>query len=167
MSSGPKTGFCEINLPTMQSGSSIMPGKINPVIPEVVLQVSYLIIGHDVTITMAASSGQLELNAFGPVIYYQLFEAIYALNGAIKSFNKDCIKGITVNEEKCKENVEKSIGIITVLVPIIGYQKASEIAKEAQASGISVKDIILREKILSEEELDIVLDPYKMTSAKK
>jgi aspartate ammonia-lyase len=142
-----------------------MPGKINPVIPEVVLQVVYLIMGHDVTISVAASSGQLELNAFGPVIYYQLFEAIFALNGAIKSFNEDCIKGITANVEKCKEDVEKSTGVITVLVPIIGYQKATDIAKESLETGISVKDIILREKLLSKEELDKVLDPYRMTSA--
>ena len=166
MSSGPRTGFGEINLPAMQSGSSIMPGKINPVIPEVVIQVSYLLMGHDVTISMAASSGQLELNAFGPVIYYQLFESIYALNGAIESFTRDCIKGITANVEKCKENVEKSIGVITVLVPVIGYQRATEIAKEALETGLSVKDIILRENILSKEELDKVLDPYKMTSTK-
>ena len=165
MSSGPRTGFCEINIPAKQSGSSIMPGKINPVIPEVVLQVVYLIMGHDVTISVAASSGQLELNAFGPVIYYQLFEAIFALNGAIKSFNEDCIKGITANVEKCKEDVEKSTGVITVLVPIIGYQKATDIAKESLETGISVKDIILREKLLSKEELDKVLDPYRMTSA--
>lgn len=166
MSSGPKTGFGEINLPAMQSGSSIMPGKINPVIPEVVIQVSYLLMGHDVTISMAASSGQLELNAFGPVIYYQLFEAIYALNGAIVSFTRDCVKGITANVEKCKENVDKSIGVITVLVPVIGYQRATEIAKEALETGVPVRDIILRENILSKEELDTVLDPYKMTSAK-
>ena len=167
MSSGPKTGFGEINLPSMQNGSSIMPGKINPVIPEVVIQVSYLIFGHDVTINMAASSGQLELNAFGPVMYYQLFEAIYALNGAVVSFTKDCIKGITANVDKCKENVDKSVGIVTVLVPLIGYQKSSEIAKEALATGVSVKEIILREKILSKEELDRVLDPYSMTTPQK
>ena len=164
MSSGPRTGFGEINLPAMQSGSSIMPGKINPVIPEVVIQVAYLIMGHDVTISMAASSGQLELNAFGPVIYYQLFESIFALNGSIESFTRDCIKGITANVDKCKENVEKSIGVVTVLVPKIGYQKATEIAKEALETGVPIKDIILREKILSIEELDKVLDPYKMTS---
>ena len=164
MSSGPRTGFGEINLPSIQNGSSIMPGKINPVIPEVVIQVSYLIFGHDVTINMAASSGQLELNAFGPVIYYQLFEAIYALNGAVTSF-RECIKGITANVDKCKENVEKSVGIVTVLVPVIGYQKASEIAKEAISTGASVKEIILREKLLSKEELEKVLDPYMMTKA--
>ena len=125
---------------------------------------SYLIFGHDVTINMAASSGQLELNAFGPVIYYQLFEAIYALNGAVTSF-RECIKGITANVDKCKENVEKSVGIVTVLVPVIGYQKASEIAKEAISTGASVKEIILREKLLSKEELEKVLDPYMMTKA--
>lgn len=165
LSSGPKTGFNEINIPPMQNGSSIMPGKINPVIPEIVSQVAFLIMGHDVTINLAAASGQLELNAFGPVIYYQLFESLITLNGAVESFYKDCINGITVNKEKCLLDVENSIGIITVLVPVIGYTKASEIAKEALNSDVSIRDIILREKILTKEELDKVLDPYKMTSA--
>ena len=165
MSSGPKTGFCEINLPSMQNGSSIMPGKINPVIPEVLLQVSFLIMGHDVTINMAASNGQLELNAFGPVIYYQLFESINTLSYAVESFAKDCIKGITANVAKCRADVDKSVGIVTVLVPAIGYQKAAEIAKESLSSGVSVKDIILREKVLSPQEIDEVLNPFNMTTA--
>jgi aspartate ammonia-lyase len=164
LSSGPRTGFGEINLPSMQNGSSIMPGKINPVIPEVVSQVAFLIMGHDVTINFAAANGQLELNAFGPVLYYQLFESIFALNGAAESFAKDCVEGITANIDTCKENVEKSVGIITVLVPVIGYQKAAEIAKEALKTGVPVRELILRDKILNEEELDKILDPYKMTS---
>ena len=164
LSSGPRTGFGEINLPSMQNGSSIMPGKINPVIPEVVSQVAFLIMGHDVTINFAAASGQLELNAFGPVMYYQLFESIIALSGAAESFTKDCVQGVTANKDKCKENVEKSVGIITVLVPIIGYQKAADIAKEALKTGTPVRELILRDKILNEEELDKVLDPIKMTS---
>lgn len=164
LSSGPRTGFGEINLPSMQNGSSIMPGKINPVIPEVVSQVAFLIMGHDVTINFAAASGQLELNAFGPVMYYQLFESIIALSGAAESFTKDCVQGVTANRDKCKENVEKSVGIITVLVPIIGYQKAADIAKEALKTGTPVRELILRDKILNEEELDRVLDPIKMTS---
>ena len=166
MSSGPKTGFCEINLPSMQNGSSIMPGKINPVIPEVVIQISFLIMGHDVTINFAASSGQLELNAFGPIIYYQLFESISTLSCAVESFAKDCINGISANVSKCKEDVEKSTGVVvTVLVPIIGYQKSAQIAKESLSTGVSIKDIIVREKILSQQELDEVLDPFNMTSA--
>ena len=164
LSSGPRTGFGEINLPSMQNGSSIMPGKINPVIPEVVSQVAFLIMGHDVTINIAAANGQLELNAFGPVLYYQLFESIFALNGAAESFAKDCVEGITANIDTCKENVEKSVGIITVLVPVIGYQKAAEIAKEALKTGTPVRELILRDKILNEEELDRILDPMKMTS---
>ena len=164
LSSGPRTGFGEINLPSMQNGSSIMPGKINPVIPEVVSQVAFLIMGHDVTINFAAANGQLELNAFGPVLYYQLFESIFALNGAAESFAKDCVEGITANIDTCKENVEKSVGIITVLVPVIGYQKAAEIAKEALKTGTPVRELILRNKILKEEELDKILDPMKMTS---
>ena len=164
LSSGPRTGFGEINLPSMQNGSSIMPGKINPVIPEVVSQVAFLIMGHDVTINIAAANGQLELNAFGPVLYYQLFESIFALNGAAESFAKDCVEGITANIDTCKENVEKSVGIITVLVPVIGYQKSAEIAKEALKTGTPVRELILRNKILKEEELDKILDPMKMTS---
>ena len=164
MSSGPRTGFLEINLPSMQNGSSIMPGKINPVIPEILIQVAFLIMGHDVTINFAAASGQLELNAFGPVIFYQLFESITALNGAVDSFARDCIRGITVNESKCREDVEKSVGMITVLVPIIGYQKSAEIAQEAIVSGTSVKEILLKKKILSEEQIDELLNPFKMTS---
>lgn len=164
LSSGPRTGFGEINLPSMQNGSSIMPGKINPVIPEVVSQVAFLILGHDVTINFAAANGQLELNAFGPVLYYQLFESIFALNGAAESFAKDCVEGITANIDTCKENVEKSVGIITVLVPVIGYQKAAEIAKESLKTGTPVRELILRDKILSEVELDRILDPMKMTS---
>ena len=164
MSSGPRTGFLEINLPSMQNGSSIMPGKINPVIPEILIQVAFLIMGHDVTINFAAASGQLELNAFGPVIFYQLFESITALNGAVDSFARDCIRGITVNESKCREDVEKSVGMITVLVPIIGYQKSAEIAQEAIVSGTSVKEILLKKKILSEEQIDELLNPFKMTT---
>ena len=165
MSSGPKTGFCEINLPSMQNGSSIMPGKINPIIPEVLIQISFLIIGHDVTISFATSSGQLELNAFGPIIYYQLFESISTLSCAVESFAKDCISGISVNADKCKQDVEKSTGIVTALVPVIGYQKSAQIAKESLATGVSIKDIILREKILSPDQLDKVLNPFNMTSA--
>ena len=163
MSSGPRTGFMEINLPSMQNGSSIMPGKINPVIPEVLMQVSYLIMGHDVTINVAASNGQLELNAFGPIIYYQLFESIKTLSVAVESFANDCVRGITANVDKCREDVEKSIGIITTLVPIIGYQKSAEIAHEAASSGKSVREIILRDNILSKEEMEKVLDPYKIS----
>ena len=163
MSSGPKTGLGEITLPAMQNGSSIMPGKINPVIPEVVNQVAFLVIGHDVTITMAAEAGQLELNAFEPVIFYQLFESFRALTGAVDTLTENCIKGITVNRERCEQWVNASVGIATALNPYIGYIKAADIAKESLKTGVSVREIVLRDKILDEEKLDQVLNPFRLT----
>ncbi|WP_326513519.1 aspartate ammonia-lyase [Clostridium intestinale] len=163
LSSGPKTGLGEINLPSMQNGSSIMPGKINPVIPEVVSQVAFNIMGNDFTITMAAEAGQLELNAFEPVLFYNLFESIETLRNATKTFVDNCIVGITDNKERCAQLVNDSVGIVTVLCPYIGYKKSADIAKEALKTGISVKEIILREGILSIRELDEILDPVSMT----
>ncbi|SHH79864.1 aspartate ammonia-lyase [Clostridium intestinale] len=163
LSSGPKTGIGEINLPSMQNGSSIMPGKINPVIPEVVSQVAFNIMGNDFTITMAAEAGQLELNAFEPVLFYNLFESIETLRNATKTFVDNCIVGITANKERCAQLVNDSVGVVTVLCPYIGYKKSADIAKEALKTGISVKEIILREGILSIRELDEILDPVSMT----
>lgn len=163
LSSGPKTGLGEINLPSMQNGSSIMPGKINPVIPEVVSQVAFNIMGNDFTITMAAEAGQLELNAFEPVLFYNLFESIETLRNATKTFVDNCIVGITANKERCAQLVNDSVGIVTVLCPYIGYKKSADIAKEALRTGISVKEIILREGILSIRELNEILDPVSMT----
>ncbi len=163
MSSGPRTGLGEIILPARQNGSSIMPGKINPVIPEVVNQVAFLVIGHDVTITMAAEAGQLELNAFEPVIFYQLFESINTLTGAVKTLTDNCIVGITANEERCAEWVNRSVGIVTALNPYIGYLKAAEIAKESLKTGESIKSIVLREGLMDEEKLNRVLDPLVLT----
>ena len=163
MSSGPRTGFCEINLPAKQNGSSIMPGKINPVIPEVVNQVAFNIIGNDVTITMAAEAGQLELNAFEPIIFYNLFESIQTLSNAVQTLVDNCIVGITANEEHCREMVESSIGIITAICPYVGYETAANIAKEALRTNQSVRELILQKKLLSEEQLTTILDPYTMT----
>lgn len=163
MSSGPRTGLSEINLPARQNGSSIMPGKINPVIPEVVSQVAYLIIGHDYTITMAAEAGQLELNAFEPVLLHHLFESIDTLKEAAATLTKHCITGITANKEQCEEYIEKSVGISTALCPYIGYAKSAEIAKKSLKTGISVKDLVLQEGLLKEEELKEILKPEKMT----
>ena len=163
MSSGPRTGFCEINLPAKQNGSSIMPGKINPVIPEVVNQVAFNIIGNDVTITMAAEAGQLELNAFEPIIFYNLFESIQTLSNAVQTLVDNCIVGITANEEHCREMVESSIGIITAICPYVGYETAANIAKEALRTNQSVRELILQKKLLSEEQLKTILDPYTMT----
>ena len=163
MSSGPRTGLSEINLPAKQNGSSIMPGKINPVIPEVVSQVAYLIIGHDYTITMAAEAGQLELNAFEPVLFHHLFESIDTLKEAAATLTKHCITGITANKGQCEEYIEKSVGISTALCPYIGYAKSAEIAKKSLKTGISVKELVLEEGLLKEEELKEILKPEKMT----
>lgn len=163
MSSGPRTGLSEINLPARQNGSSIMPGKINPVIPEVVSQVAYLIIGHDYTITMAAEAGQLELNAFEPVLFHHLFESIDTLKEAAATLTKHCITGITANKGQCEEYIEKSVGISTALCPYIGYAKSAEIAKKSLKTGISVKELVLEECLLKEEELKEILKSEKMT----
>ena len=130
MSSGPRAGFGEINLPAKQNGSSIMPGKVNPVIPEVVNQVAFNAIGNDMTITMAAEAGQLELNAFEPIIFYCLFQSIDTIAYAVNTFVDNCVIGITANETRCRYFVENSVGIITAICPYVGYQKAAEIAKE-------------------------------------
>ena len=166
MSSGPRTGIGEIMLPPKQNGSSIMPGKINPVIPEVVNQVAFLVIGHDATITAAAEAGQLELNAFEPVLFYQLFESISAMTGAVVTFIENCVIGIRANEKHCVANVEKSTGIVTAMAPYIGYQRSAAIAKESLATGVSVREIILRDAIMSEAELNDLLDARAMTEAR-
>lgn len=163
LSSGPKTGLSEITLPAMQNGSSIMPGKVNPVILEVVSQVAFNIIGNDFTITMAAEAGQLELNAFEPVLFYNLFESMETLQNAITTLIDNCILGITANEERCKELLDNSIGIITALCPHLGYKRTADLAKQALKSGIPVKEIILNEKIFTSEELEKILDPASMT----
>ena len=131
MSSGPRAGFREINLPAKQNGSSIMPGKVNPVIPEVVNQVAFNIIGNDMTITMAAEAGQLELNAFEPIIFYCMFQSIDTLGYAVETLVDNCIVGITANEERCRQLVENSVGIITAICPHVGYEKTADIAKKA------------------------------------
>lgn len=162
MSSGPRTGFEEINIPPKQNGSSIMPGKINPVMPEVMSQVAFAIIGNDTSITLAAEAGQLELNAFEPVMFQRLFESLDMLRNGIEAFRSECIEGITVNVDRCHEEVENSIGIITALCPHIGYSKSAGIAKRALREGKSVRTLILEENIMTEEKLNEVLDPMKM-----
>ncbi len=163
MSSGPRAGFNEINLPAKQNGSSIMPGKVNPVIPEVVNQVAFKVIGNDMTITMAAEGGQLELNAFEPVVFYCLFESIDILASAIQTFIDNCVTGITANEARCQELVDHSVGVVTALCPYLGYKKSAELAKMALKSNKSVRDLILEEKILTADEVDKILDPLNMT----
>ena len=163
MSSGPRAGFGEINLPAKQNGSSIMPGKVNPVIPEVVNQVAFNIIGNDMTITMAAEAGQLELNAFEPIIFYCMFQSIDTLGYAVETLVDNCIVGITANEERCRQLVENSVGIITAICPHAGYEKTADIAKKAINSNESVRSLILKENIMDEEELSRILDPIHMT----
>ena len=163
MSSGPRAGFREINLPAKQNGSSIMPGKVNPVIPEVVNQVAFNIIGNDMTITMAAEAGQLELNAFEPIIFYCMFQSIDTLGYAVETLVDNCIVGITANEERCRQLVENSVGIITAICPHVGYEKTADIAKKAINSNESVRSLILKENIMDEEELSRILDPIHMT----
>ena len=164
LSSGPRCGFGEINLPSRQNGSSIMPGKVNPVIPEVLNQVCFSIIGYDVTVNMAAEGGQCELNAFEPIIYYSIFKSIETLDHAVQTFITNCVEGITANEKRCKELVDNSVGIVTAICPHVGYKKAAAVAKKAIRSGASVKDLILEEKMLTREEMEKILEPVGMTT---
>ena len=163
MSSGPRAGFGEINLPAKQNGSSIMPGKVNRVIPEVVNQVAFNAIGNDMTITMAAEAGQLELNAFEPIIFYCLFQSIDTIAYAVNTFVDNCVIGITANETRCRYFVENSVGIITAICPYVGYQKAAEIAKEAIKTGESVRKLIIEKGLLTKEQMDEIMDPVQMT----
>jgi aspartate ammonia-lyase len=163
LSSGPRAGLGEINLPAMQPGSSIMPGKVNPVIPEVVNQVCFDVIGGDVTVTLAAEAGQLQLNVFEPVIAYRLLRSIETLRNACIVLKDRCVDGITANPARMRQFVEQSIGIVTALVPTLGYETASSIAKEALASGRGVYDLLLEKKLFSREQLDHLLNPDTMT----
>ena len=163
MSSGPKTGLAEINLPARQNGSSIMPGKVNPVIPEVVSQAAFNIMGNDLAVTLAAEAGQLELNAFEPVLFYNLFESLDTLRGAVATFTDNCVLGITANPGRCRELLDHSIGIVTALTPYIGYKKAAELAKLSLSSGKPIKELVAKEGLLDPAQLDKILDPIKMT----
>lgn len=154
LASGPRCGLHEINLPAMQNGSSIMPGKVNPVIPEVVTQASFLVCGHDVTITMAAEAGQMELNAFEPVLFHELFESITAMTGAVRTLTDNCVSGITANADRCRELEENSVGIVTALNPYIGYTKSASIAKKALRENKSLKEVLLEENVLPADDID-------------
>ncbi len=162
LSSGPRTGISEINLPPMQPGSSIMPGKVNPVIPEVVSQIAFKVIGNDLTVTLAAEGGQLELNVFEPVIVQSLFESIEMLKNGMMTLKEKCIDGITANEARCRELVEKSIGIVTALNPALGYETCTKLAKEALETNRGVYELVLERKLLSKAELDDLLKPENM-----
>ncbi|MFH1688228.1 MAG: aspartate ammonia-lyase [bacterium] len=162
LSSGPRAGFNEINLPAMQPGSSIMPGKVNPVIPEVVNQIAFKVIGNDLTVTLAAEAGQLELNVMEPVIAQSIFESTQMLINGMKTFKYRCIDGITANEAVCRRHVKKSIGIITALVPILGYETCTVLARAALQEGRGVYELVLERSLLSREDLDHLLDPESM-----
>ncbi len=165
LSSGPRTGFNEINLPAVQPGSSIMPGKVNPVIPEAMNQTAFQIMGTDMTITMAAEAGQLQLNAMEPLIVYNLLNNARMLEKSIRMLDVLCIQGITANEERCAYHVENSIGIVTALVPHIGYDNASRIAGQALLSSLSVAELVKQEQLLSDEQLAEILSPAAMTNS--
>ncbi|HNX62364.1 MAG TPA: aspartate ammonia-lyase [Candidatus Limiplasma sp.] len=163
MSSGPIGGFGDISLPSRQNGSSIMPGKINPVIPEVVNQIAFLVVGNDATITMAAEAGQLELNAFEPVLFNRLFGSITALTHGIHVLSTLCVQGITANQSRCRALVEKSSALATVLCPVVGYTRASALAKRAIASGDSVRQLAVQDHLVNEANADAYFDVYSMT----
>ncbi len=162
LSSGPRAGFNEINLPPMQPGSSIMPGKVNPVIPEVVNQVCFRVIGSDHTVTLAAEAGQLQLNVMEPVIAYCILESQTMFMNAARTLREHCVEGITANESVCRGYVDYSIGIVTALNPVLGYETATELAKEALSSGRGVVELIKEKNLLSEDQILAMLDPAKM-----
>ena len=163
LSSGPRAGLNEINLPAMQAGSSIMPGKVNPVIPEVVNQIAYEVIGNDVTVTFAAEAGQLQLNAFEPIIAHSLFKSIQHLHNGCLTLAERCVVGITANRERLRASVQQSIGIVTALNPYIGYKNATAVAAQAHASGRSVYEVVLEMGLLTPAQLEAILKPEELT----
>ncbi|WP_052180757.1 aspartate ammonia-lyase [Alistipes sp. ZOR0009] len=167
LSSGPRTGIGEINLPPKQPGSSIMPGKVNPVIPEVVNQIAFKVIGNDLTVTMAAEAGQLELNVMEPIIVYSIHESIELLRNGMRTLREECVEGITANVEHCRNLVHNSIGLVTALNPYIGYENSTAVAKEALETGKSVYSLVLEKGLLSQDELDNILKPENMIQPRK
>ncbi|HTJ73493.1 MAG TPA: lyase family protein, partial [Verrucomicrobiae bacterium] len=164
LSSGPRAGFGEINLPPVQAGSSIMPGKVNPVIPEVVNQIAFEVIGNDVTVSFAAEAGQLQLNAFEPIIACNLFNSLQYLRQGCLTLARNCVSGITANQLQLQKTVANSIGIVTALNPYIGYANASSVAKEAAVKGTGVSEIVVSRGLLSKERLDDILRPENLTA---
>lgn len=167
LSSGPRTGIGEINLPPKQPGSSIMPGKVNPVIPEVVNQIAFKVIGNDLTVTLAAEAGQLELNVMEPIIVYSIHESIELLRNGMRTLREECVEGITANVEHCRNLVHNSIGLVTALNPYIGYENSTAVAKEALETGKSVYSLVLEKGLLSQDELDNILKPENMIQPRK
>jgi aspartate ammonia-lyase len=163
MASGPQAGLGEIKLPPVQPGSSIMPGKVNPVIPETVNQVAFQVIGNDLTISLAVEAGQFELNVMEPVAAYNLLQSIEIMTNVIHTFTNKCVQGITANRQRCSDYVENSIGIITAINPHVGYEQAAILAKEALKTGKAVRQLLLEKEIFTPEELEMILDIEEMT----
>jgi aspartate ammonia-lyase len=163
LSSGPRAGIGEITLPAVQAGSSIMPGKVNPVIPEVVNQIAYEVIGNDITVTMAAEAGQLQLNAFEPIIAHSLFKSLQHLGAGCRTLAERCVNGIVANVERARRLLDESTALVTALNPFLGYARSSEIAREALASGARVYDLVLQKKLMTRAQLDEILRPEVLT----
>lgn len=167
LGSGPQAGLCEINLPPRQAGSSIMPGKVNPVIPEVVNEVAFVVAGGDMTLTMAAEAGQLQLNAFEPVMAHVLFENLKWLTAAAATLRENCVVGITANKERLAKEVGAFVGVITALIPYIGYGEASKLAKEALATNANIVDLVVSSGLLTREQVTEMLSPGRLTTVTK
>ncbi len=167
LSSGPRAGLGEIQLPAVQAGSSIMPGKVNPVIPEVVNQVAFEVIGNDVTVTMAAEAGQLQLNAFEPVIAHSLFKSLQHLAAACRTLNERCVRGIEANAARARRLLDESTALVTALTPVLGYARASDIAREALESGGKVRELVLKRGWMTEKQLDEILKPEALTRPRR
>jgi len=167
LASGPRTGVFEINLPAMQPGSSIMPGKVNPVMPEVMNSVCFKVIGNDATVAMASQDGLLQLNAYEPVVAVALFETQGLLFKSMPLFRSKCIEGITVNKDVLNHYMERSVGIVTALNPVLGYEKTTELAKEALATNKGILELIREKKLLTEAQIKELMDPAKMTNPNK
>jgi fumarate hydratase class II len=167
LSSGPRTGLAEIRLPSVQPGSSIMPGKVNPVLAEMLNMVCYQVIGNDAAITAAAQAAQLELNVMMPVIAYNLLDSIAVLSGGVRAFTERCVRGIEADEGRCRELLERNLALATALNPRIGYSAAAKLAMEAYEKGKTIREVVLEKGILSEKEADEVLDPQRMTGKRK
>ena len=163
LASGPNTGFAEINLPSLQPGSSIMPGKINPVMPEVAAMVAFQVMGNDLAVALAVQAGQLELNVMMPTMSYSVMQSVTILTNMLHLFTERCIKGITVNQKRCEFFAQSTVALATALNPYIGYARAAEVAKESVASGRSIIDIAREKNLLSEEEITEILNPSRMT----
>jgi aspartate ammonia-lyase len=164
MASGPRCGLAELNLPARQPGSSIMPGKVNPVMAEVVNQVAFQVIGNDTTVCLASEAGQFELNVMEPVLAFNLLQSISIMTNAFRAFRVFCVEGITANVERMKAYVDNSVGVITAINPHVGYETAARIAREANVTGKPVRELVLRDRVLTKEQLDAILDPFEMTS---